>query len=74
MHLQENRLFDLDLGIMVKLNIAQHLLHPVTYAPVAMSYSLGKKYIFDLWLKVTWNVAQYPLYHETYRSYNADPD
>ena len=49
MHLEENTFFDLDLGIKVTLNIAQHPLHHVTYSPakflVAVSCSLGKKYI-----------------------------
>ena len=33
MHLQENTLFDLDLGIKVTQNVAQYPLHHVTYAP-----------------------------------------
>ena len=45
MHLQENTLFDLDLGVKVKGNVAQYPLHHVTYAPtkfeVAMSKGLG---------------------------------
>ena len=49
MYLKENTFFDLDLGIKVTLNIAQHLLHHVTYSPakfeVAMSNNLGRKYI-----------------------------
>ena len=44
MYLQENTVFDLDLGIKVTLNIALCPLHPVTYAPakfgVATSNSL----------------------------------
>ena len=31
MHLQENALFDLDLGVKVKQNVAQYPLHHVTY-------------------------------------------
>ena len=33
MHLQENTLFDLDLGVKVTRNVAQYPLHHVTYAP-----------------------------------------
>ena len=33
MHLQENTLFDHDLGVMVTQNVAQYPLHHVTYAP-----------------------------------------
>ena len=32
-HLKETTLFDLDLGIKVKLNIVQHPLYHVTYSP-----------------------------------------
>ena len=32
MHLQENTVFDLDLGIKVTQDVAQHPLHNVTYA------------------------------------------
>ena len=32
MHLQENTVFDLDLGIKVTQDVAQHPLHHVTYA------------------------------------------
>ena len=32
MHLQENTLFDLDLGVKVTLNVAQYPLHHVTYS------------------------------------------
>ena len=45
MHLQENTLFDLDLGVKATQNVAQYLLHHVTYSPtkfeVATSYGLG---------------------------------
>ena len=33
MHLQENTLFDLDLGVKVTQNVAKYPLHHVTYAP-----------------------------------------
>ena len=33
MHLQENTLYDLDLGVMVTQNVAQYPRHHVTYAP-----------------------------------------
>ena len=54
MHLQENTLFDLDLGVKVTGNVVQYPLHHVTYAPtnfeVATSKGLGgdaftRKYI-----------------------------
>ena len=54
MHLLENTFFDLDLRAKVTQNVAQYLLHHVTYAPtkliVATSNSLGgdaftRKYI-----------------------------
>ena len=42
-HLQENTLFDLDLGVKVKQNVAQYSRHHVTYAPakfdIATSHS-----------------------------------
>ena len=45
MHLQENSIFDLDLGIKVKRTVAQNPLHYVTYSAtkfeVAMSKGLG---------------------------------
>ena len=45
MHLPENTLFDLDLGINVTRNVAQYPLHHVTYLgtkfKVAMSNGLG---------------------------------
>ena len=54
MHIQENTLFDLDLGVKITQNVAQYPLHHVTYAPakfpVATLNSLGgdavtRKYI-----------------------------
>ena len=54
MHLQENTLFDIDLGVKVTQNVARYPLHHVTYAPVRFevvtSNSLGgdafiRKYI-----------------------------
>ena len=45
MHLQENTLFDIDLGVKVTRNVAQYPLHHVTYLEtkfkVAMSNGLG---------------------------------
>ena len=45
MHLQENTLFDLDLGVKVTRNVTQYPLHHVTYAAtkfeVARSNGLG---------------------------------
>ena len=69
--------FELDLGVKVTQNVAQYLLHHVTYVPtefeVTTSKDLGgealqENSIFDLDLgvKVTPNVAQYPLHHVTY--------
>ena len=46
MHLQENTLFDLDLGLKVTQNVAQYPRHHVTYAPakidVATSHGKGE--------------------------------
>ena len=46
MHLQENTLFDLDLGVKVTQNVTQYPLHHVVYPPtkfeVAMSNGLGE--------------------------------
>ena len=46
MHLQENTLFDLDLGVKVTQNVTQYPLHHVIYAPtkfeVATSNGLGE--------------------------------
>ena len=46
MHLQENTLFDLDLGVKVTRNVTQYPLHHVIYAPtkfqVATSNGLGE--------------------------------
>ena len=45
MHLQENSIFDLDLGVKVTRNVAQYPLHHVTYSAtkfeVATSKGLG---------------------------------
>ena len=47
MHLQENTLFDLDLGVKVTGNVAQYPLHHVTFSgtkfEVAMSNGLEKE-------------------------------
>ena len=78
MYLQENTLFDLDLGVKVTLNVAQNPRHHVTYAPakfdIATSRGLRKRCIYKkihyltltLGVKVTGNVAQCPLHHVTY--------
>ena len=44
MHLQESRLFDLDLQVKVKvtLNVAQCPLHHVTYAPTEFEVTTSK--------------------------------
>ena len=45
MHIQENSIFDFDLGVKVTQNVAQYPLHPVTYSAtkfeVATSNRLG---------------------------------
>ena len=57
MHLQENTIFDLDLGVKVIRKVTQYPLHHVTYSPtkfeVATSNGLGgdaftRNSIFDL--------------------------
>ena len=70
MHLQENTLFELDLGVRVAQNIAQYHLHNVTiYTCKVLSCNVKwfrrcinkeKKY---LTFEVTRNVAQYPLHN-----------
>ena len=52
MDLQESKLYDLDLGVKVTQNVAQHHPHHVTYAPVNF--------------EVTQNVVQCPPNHMTY--------
>ena len=42
MHLQENTLFDLDLGVKVTGNVAQCPLHHVTYAPTEFEVTTSK--------------------------------
>ena len=42
MHLQENTLFDLDLRVKVIRNVAQCLLHHVTYAPTEFEAATSK--------------------------------
>ena len=82
MHLQENTLFDLGLGLKVTQNFAQYPWHHVTYAPakfdIATSHGKGKdaftrKYIICPWpwvkvtkVKVTLNVVLCSLHHVTY--------
>ena len=64
MHLQENALFDIDLGVKVKQNVAQCPLHHVTYAITEFEVTTpkglgGGAFIrnlfltFDLGVKVT---------------------
>ena len=75
MYLQENTVFDLDLGIKVTWNIAKHPLHHVTYAyaksELVTPNRLGrdvftKKYSIWPWHKGHLKCAQYPLHHVTY--------
>ena len=42
MHLQENTLFDLDLGVKVTRNVAQCPLHHGTYAPTVFKVTTSK--------------------------------
>ena len=42
MHLQENTLFDFDLWVKVIPNVAQCLLHHVTYAPTEFEVTTSK--------------------------------
>ena len=42
MNLQENTLFDLDLGVKVTRNVAQCPLHHVTYAPIEFEVTTSK--------------------------------
>ena len=70
MHLQENTLFDLDLGVQCPLH---HVIYAPTELEVTTSKGLGgdafiRNSIFDLALgvQVTRTVAQYPLHHVTY--------
>ena len=42
MHLQENTLFDLDIGVKVTQNVAQCPLHHVTYAPTEIEVITSK--------------------------------
>ena len=82
MHLQENTLFDLDIGVKVTGNVAQCPLHHVTYAPTRFEVTTSKglrgdaftrNALFDIGLgvKVTQNSAQYPHYHVTYSATKA---
>ena len=42
LHLQENTLFELDLGVKVTQNVAQCPLHHVTYAPTEFKVTTSK--------------------------------
>ena len=42
MHLQENTLFNFDIGVKVKRNVAQCPLHHVTYAPTEFEVTTSK--------------------------------
>ena len=42
MHLQENTLFDLDLGVKATHNVAQYLLHHVTYLGTKFEVAMSK--------------------------------
>ena len=76
MHLQENTVFDIDLGVKATHDVAQHPLHYVIYAfakfdvasfngkgdAITRKYSFGR----DLDVKVKQYVAQYHLRHLIY--------
>ena len=77
MHLQENILYELDLGVKVTQNVAQYCPHHMTYAPakfedakctVQEEVHLQESTSFDLDLrvKVRKNVAKYPPHHVIY--------
>ena len=77
MHLQENSIFDLDLGVKIIRNVAQYSLHHVTYSATKFEVATSKGlrgdaftkisiFDLDLWVKVTQNVTQYPLHHVTF--------
>ena len=77
MHLQENKLFNLDLWVKVTQNVAQYPRHHVTYAPAKFDTAhpkvkemhLQENTLFDLDLRVkdTRNVAQCPLHYLCYK-------
>ena len=58
MHLQENTLFDLDLGVKVTQNVAQYPRHHVTYAPpkfdIATSHGWGEDAFTRKYIKWPW--------------------
>ena len=66
--------FDLDLGVMVIQNNAQHPPHHVTYDlpslkllhPLVLEMHLQENTLFDLDIRVTLNIAQHPLHIVTY--------
>ena len=66
MHLQENVLFDLDVGANVTRNVAQYFLHHVTYAParfdVATCEGFGRRCIYKKMLHLTFSLG--PRSHE----------
>ena len=76
MHLQENTVFDLDFGIKVTQDVAQHPLHHLTHAFAKFGVTtfngkgdaFTKSTVFDrdLKIKVTQDVAKYALRHVTY--------
>ena len=57
MHLQENTLFDLDLGVKVTQNV---------WLRRICIYKKNTLFGLDLEVKVTQNIAQYPLHHVAY--------
>ena len=69
MHLQENTLFDLDLGVKLTQNVAQYpLVLRLPCPTVKEEMHLQENTLFDLdiGVKITQNVAQYHLHHVAY--------
>ena len=74
MHLQENLLFDIDLGKCCPEYHLHHVTYSATKFEVATSKGLSgdaftrkiQFLTFDIGVKVTRNVVQYPLLHVTY--------
>ena len=81
MRLQENTLFDLDLGVKVTQNVTQYLeitrpmhrqnlklLLRKVYEEMRLKKIHSLTFDLDLGVKVTRNITQYPLHHVIYAS------
>ena len=62
MHLQENTLYDLNLGVKVTQNVAQYSLHHVTYAPAKFEVAAFTRKVKKIYFLT---FVQYPLHHVT---------